>query len=50
MIDNYNMYVSNKHCQIIISKEFPRHLLHNTFNSYIKMFLFAHYSYEDDIS
>ena len=49
MIDNYNMYVSNKHCQIIISKEFPRYLLHNTFNSYIKKFLFAHYSYEDDI-
>ena len=49
MIDIYNMSVSNKHCQIIISNEFPNSLLHSVFNSYIKMFLFSYYSYEDDI-
>ena len=47
MIIEYN--VRHKSCKINISKTFPKSLLHNEFNSYIKLYLYAYYSYEDDI-
>ena len=47
MITEYN--IRYKTCKINISKTFPNSLLHNEFNSYLKLYLYAYYSYEDDI-
>ena len=47
MIIEYN--VRHQSCKINISKTFPKALLHNEFNSYLKLYLYAYYSYEDDI-
>ena len=48
MINDYNILVYDA-CKINISKSFPNSIIHAEFDSYIKLYLFAHYSYEDDI-
>jgi len=47
MITEYN--IRHKTYKINISKAFPKTILYTEFNSYLKLYLHAYYSYEDDI-
>lgn len=47
MIIEYNLV--NSTYRINIGKSFPKSIIHEVFNSYLKLYLFAYYSYEDDI-